>query len=210
MLDYVPEQGAPTAAKEPAENARGALHSGIRSSVHSHDVERLERLVRDHYKLLWRFAQRMGVDAVEAEDITQSVFLVAVEGRHVLIEGKERAFLMQTTANKTRKALRARGRRAAELPEDSLALTDGVAGVDEKVDQQRHRLLLDGMLQRLPVKLREVFVLFEVEDYSQPEVAELLGLPLGTVASRLRRGRVQFSRIAAKHQILLGGSHART
>jgi RNA polymerase sigma-70 factor (ECF subfamily) len=156
--------------------------------------------------MIWRFAQRLGVDAVEAEDIAQRVLLIAAERVADLQTGKERAFLLKTTIFVTRKALRVRRSRQTESIDDCQSLTDGAAGIDEQVDQRRALLLLDRMLRQLPRKLRETFVLFEIEGHSQPEIAQLLALPLGTVASRLRRGREQFLQIAAKYQVLTGST----
>ena len=48
--------------------------------------------------------------------------------------------------------------------------------------------------------LLEVFVLYELEGFTSPEIAELLGIPLGSVASRLRRAREQFRAAAARLQ----------
>jgi RNA polymerase sigma-70 factor (ECF subfamily) len=53
-------------------------------------------------------------------------------------------------------------------------------------------MLMDRVLGEMPTKLREVFVLFELEELRVAEVAELLAMPIGTVGSRLRRARRDF------------------
>jgi RNA polymerase sigma-70 factor (ECF subfamily) len=58
--------------------------------------------------------------------------------------------------------------------------------------------LLDRVLSQLPEELRTVYVLGEVEEFSRGEVARILELPTGTVASRLRKAREQVHLIAAK------------
>jgi RNA polymerase sigma-70 factor (ECF subfamily) len=50
----------------------------------------------------------------------------------------------------------------------------------------------------MPLDLRAVFVLFELEELPTAEIASLVGVPVGTVASRLRRARGEFHRIAAR------------
>jgi RNA polymerase sigma-70 factor (ECF subfamily) len=60
------------------------------------------------------------------------------------------------------------------------------------MDQKRLRQMLDGILDRMHPDLRVVFVLFEFEEMNSSEVAEALGIPRGTVASRLRRARALF------------------
>jgi RNA polymerase sigma-70 factor (ECF subfamily) len=58
--------------------------------------------------------------------------------------------------------------------------------------------VLDQVLDQMKLDLRTVFVLFEVEEMSMGEIARILGIPIGTVASRLRRARIDFhERVAA-------------
>jgi RNA polymerase sigma-70 factor, ECF subfamily len=59
-------------------------------------------------------------------------------------------------------------------------------------------VLLDAVLATLPPELRQVFVLFELEELTMREIAAALRLPAGTVASRLRRAREMFKAEAAK------------
>ena len=70
------------------------------------------------------------------------------------------------------------------------------------LDQKRLRMILDRVLDTLTDDLRVSFVLYELEGMSSPEIAELLRIPVGTVASRLRRGReafeVEVGRVKAK------------
>ena len=53
---------------------------------------------------------------------------------------------------------------------------------------------LDRILEGMPENLKESFILFELEDMTVPQIAELLGIPTGTVASRLRRARAHFQK----------------
>ena len=68
------------------------------------------------------------------------------------------------------------------------------------LEQKRHRELLDRILDTLTQDLRTAFVLFELEDLSVPEIAEVLEIPTGTVASRLRRAREQFGAALTRAQ----------
>jgi RNA polymerase sigma-70 factor (ECF subfamily) len=68
--------------------------------------------------------------------------------------------------------------------------------------QRRLEALFAQVLEQLSLPLRAVFVLYELEDLTMAEIAETLQLPAGTVASRLRRGREAFERLAAE---ALGG-----
>jgi len=63
---------------------------------------------------------------------------------------------------------------------------------DELTDQKRAREALDLLLERLEMDTRTVFVLFELDGFTVPEIADVLAIPLGTAASRLRRAREHF------------------
>jgi RNA polymerase sigma-70 factor (ECF subfamily) len=94
-------------------------------------------------------------------------------------------------------ALRVASRRrrvaSRERADDTLDPSDPVPAPDDLTDQKRLRELLDRILDRMGEDVRVVFVLIEVERLTAPEVSELLGVPEGTVASRLRRAREFFS-----------------
>jgi len=62
--------------------------------------------------------------------------------------------------------------------------------------------MLDAVLEDMPIDLRVVFILFEVEELSSIEIGRLLGVPTGTVASRLRRARADFqARVAELEKV---------
>ena len=89
--------------------------------------------------------------------------------------------------------LRRSYRRRGEVSDEALqGHADGAPGSDDLLDQRRARALLDEVLDALPMDARAVFVLFELEEMTVPEIAALLDVPLGTAASRLRRGRELF------------------
>jgi RNA polymerase sigma-70 factor (ECF subfamily) len=69
------------------------------------------------------------------------------------------------------------------------------------LDERRRLELLDGLLARLPEDLAEVFVLFELEELTMAEIARLLDLPPGTVASRLRRARERFDGLCRELEV---------
>jgi len=81
-------------------------------------------------------------------------------------------------------------------------LLEGIqsAGLDPEatVESQRLAVLFAQVLEQLSLELRVVFVLYELEDFTMAEIAATLGVPPGTVASRLRRGREAFERLASK------------
>lgn len=155
----------------------------------SADAVRVERMVREHFALVFRTLRRMGVPEGDADDAAQQVFLVASQRVASIAEGRERAFLVATALRIASRAHRGRNRRR-EVGDDSLEERwDESPAPDELVDRRRARELLDAILDRMTEEQRVVFALFEIEQLTMAEIAEALRIPTGTVASRLRRAR---------------------
>jgi len=148
----------------------------------------------EHHAFVWRTLRRLGVPTGDVEDASQQVFLVAHRRLVEIVPESERSFLFQTAlrvAADWRRSQRRRKQEAAlALPE----VADIAASPEEMLDRQRQRALLDQVLGSLPMKLRAVFVLFELEEMTLAEIATMSSTPLGTVASRLRRARQAFSK----------------
>jgi RNA polymerase sigma-70 factor (ECF subfamily) len=128
-----------------------------------------------------------------AEDATQETFLLAAERLDDIRPESERAFLIGTAV----RVAHSLGRKTVrwELDEDMDQRFSGLRDADEtRADQQ----LCDLVLSKVDPDLVEVFVLYELEELTSPEIAELLGIPLGSVASRLRRAREQFRSAAER------------
>ncbi|MBX3211548.1 MAG: sigma-70 family RNA polymerase sigma factor [Labilithrix sp.] len=158
---------------------------------------RFERLVHEHHDFVWRCARRLGVRTSDLDDVVQEVFLKAARNLDSITH--ERGFLFRTCAFAAAHARRSVQRRL-EVIDDKLvgAELDGAANPEETAESNQQREQLQRMLDALPAELREVFVLFELESFTKPEVAQALDLPPGTAASRLRRAREEFMIIAAR------------
>src|SRR5207253_2750509 len=112
------------------------------------------------------------------------------------------------TAYRVRRELRRLAARHPEAPLDGVDVIDGAPGPEEFADRVRLRALLDQILDEMPLEARSAFVLFELEELTIPEIASLLELPVGTVASRLRRARELFHAAALRvraHAAFRGG-----
>jgi RNA polymerase sigma-70 factor (ECF subfamily) len=154
---------------------------------------RVAELLRANFRDVWRMVRRFGVPENCADDAAQEVFIVATRRLSDILPGSERSFLLATAvrvAANLRRSLIAR----LECAEDdqSSENVDPRPNAEVLLDQKRLRHLLDRVLDRLNHDLRVSFVLYELEGLSSPEISELLGIPLGTVASRLRRAREAF------------------
>jgi RNA polymerase sigma-70 factor (ECF subfamily) len=167
----------------------------------SRDV-RLRSMMDAHFDVVWRALRRLGVTDAGVDDAAQQVFLVASRRLDAIQPGGERAYLLGIAlrvASDSRRAVR----RRREVPiNDAIAETGaphaaagGAAALPDAVLEQRRALaVLAAILDEMPEEMREAFVLFELEELSAPEVARLLGVPVGTVASRVRRARQHFRR----------------
>jgi RNA polymerase sigma-70 factor, ECF subfamily len=153
---------------------------------------RLRWAVDQHSRFVYRTLVRFGVRPADAEDAAQEVFLVLARRLSEVPVSSERGFLFKTAIGVASTRRRSE-RRRAELFDAGL---EDTAVADPGPEQLVTRLRLRGLLQRALDELgddqRQVFVLVELEGLTAPEVSRLLDLPLGTVASRLGRGRRAF------------------
>jgi RNA polymerase sigma-70 factor (ECF subfamily) len=158
------------------------------------------RLVRREFSFIWRLLRRLGLPAADADDATQQVFLVASRRIDAIKAGSERAFLFGTAL---RVASRMRKQNAQQVHVDISLVElhqDPGPHPDELAERGRARALLDEILASWAEDLRVTFVLYEVEELTMAEIAALLELPMGTVASRLRRARELFTRAVGQLQ----------
>jgi len=160
------------------------------------DRARLERMFVAHHAVVWRTLRRRGLDADTAADATQQTFLVAAERLDDIHLDSERAFLVGTALRVARAFGRTSVRWQLETDMDTRA-----AQAPSPLDERSAIQLLDMALGKVDPALVEVFVLFELEGLSSPEIAALLEIPLGTVASRLRRAREQFRAVVDRIQL---------
>lgn len=158
----------------------------------------LEAFVRQHIRFVWRLARHSGLSEDDADDVTQKVMLTVMRHFEAIEPGRERAYLYRVTHNHARKAHRTRRRRKEDVIEDLSERPAPHPELDSLLERRRAHDELCRILGRLPEKLREVFVLFEFEGWTQAEISEALGVAQGTVASRLRRAREGFERLAAR------------
>ncbi len=162
------------------------------------DKARLAAIISDNFDFIWRSLRRLGVPGGEVDDCAQQVFWVASRKLGVITIGSERAFLFSTALRVASDARRSRGRRREVPEDDAVQPTDPGPRPDEVADQKRARAVLDDVLAMMTLELRAVFVLFELEEMSTPEIADLLEIPAGTVASRLRRAREEFQKLVTR------------
>jgi RNA polymerase sigma-70 factor (ECF subfamily) len=158
---------------------------------------RLRRMVDTHIDFVARVLRNAGTPAAEVDDEVQRTFITVARRLDDVRVGSERSFLLQTALNVAAHARRTAARRREVSADQAPELIDP-STPEQLADRTRARRLLDRVLQEMDTDLRTVFVLYEFEELSMAEIATALAIPSGTVASRLRRARVQFKdRVAA-------------
>jgi len=163
---------------------------------------RLRGMLETHYDFVWRSLRRLGVPSTDVDDCAQQVFWVAAKKLEDIQEGSERAFLFGSAMRVASDARRSRARRreAPAPTEESAEAHDPGPDPEQAASMRRARAVLDEVLDAIPMELRAPFVLFELEEMSTAEIAAMLDLPTGTVASRLRRAREEFQAIVARRK----------
>jgi RNA polymerase sigma-70 factor, ECF subfamily len=162
------------------------------------DEARLGRIVAEHFEVLWRFLRRLGIAEADVDDAVQEVVLVLARKLNQVQPGSERSFVL-STAFRVASSLRRSWKRRREVDDSELAdLESPELDPEALAEKQRLRAVLENVLNELPIDLRAVFVLYELEELTMAEIATALELPPGTVASRLRRSREHFEQLAAK------------
>jgi RNA polymerase sigma-70 factor (ECF subfamily) len=168
--------------------------SGARSSE-----QRLADLLVGHFEMVWGALRRLGVAPGSVDDAAQEVFIIAARKLDTVESGRERSFLYAVALGVAANFRRAQRRSPEFSNEDALLATASDSpGAESLLEEKRLRELLEEILDRLTPDLRETFVLFELEGFSEREIGELCEIPLGTVASRLRRARAQFVEAAQR------------
>jgi RNA polymerase sigma factor (sigma-70 family) len=149
-----------------------------------------QRLLKRHFRPLYRFFANKAGDA--CDDLIQTTMMSIVRAKDQFrADSSFRTYLFVVARNTLHRHLRSqqRDRLVLDPEQDSIwALTRSPSTMAAQGQQQR--ILLDG-LRRIPVDLQIALELHYWEDLSTAELAEILGLPQGTVKSRLRRAREQ-------------------
>ena len=158
-------------------------------------------IVRDHSTRVYRLAYRLTGNRHDAEDLTQEVFVRVFKALHTYRPGTLEGWIHRITTNLFLDQARRRRRiRFDALPID---FGDRVAGLTPPPDHELDRGLFDtdveAALAELPPEYRAAVVLCDVEGLTYDEIAQALGVKLGTVRSRIHRGRALL-RTALRHR----------
>ena len=149
-------------------------------------------MVDQHVNFVARVLRNAGTPDAESTTRSSGTFITAARRLDDVRPGAEKGFLFKIALNLAAHARRTMARRREVLAEEAPERVDMLATPEALTDQKRMRQLLDGVLDRMDETLRVVFVLYEFEEMNMSEIADVLEIPRGTVASRLRRARAEF------------------
>ncbi len=149
-----------------------------------------EELAMPLFDQLYNFAHWLTQDRSEAEDLVQETYVKALRGFSSFQPGTNfRAWIYRILRNTF---LTSRTGLKANLPlelDDSAGPSAGLDTPETLLIERAQQQVLQDTLAELPVNFREILLLCEVEEMSYQEIAETLGVPIGTVMSRLSRAR---------------------
>lgn len=181
-----------------AVHSGGVPISGEASPSKPLDVAQIHEL---HADFVWSSLQRLGIHVADLEDALQDVFVV-VHRRLGSFDGSSRlstwlfGICLRVASQYRRKAHRRRERGVVDV-ERTASEGEGDAPDAAMLAREAERRL-EQVLDALELGRRVVFVMFEIESVGCAEIAEQLGLPLGTVYSRLSAARIDFAKAALK------------
>ena len=155
-----------------------------------------EEIVRRYKDQLVNFAYRFLGDIGEAEDIVQETFIRVYRKKKAYRNvAKFSTWIYTITGNLAKTELRRRKRRkilsvsSLGFEDKDYELRDGKKGPEESVDEILKEDIVQRAIDSLPEKFREVIIFRDIQELSYEEISSILKIPLGTVKSRVNRGR---------------------
>jgi RNA polymerase sigma-70 factor (ECF subfamily) len=170
-------------------------------------------LVRTHHRRVYGLCYRFTGNPADAEDLTQDVFLKIYS--NLASFDTTRGSLQVWITTMTRNLLvdnfrRTRNQRATSSLDDGWENTEELKPIDrltssgpsphESAAQKELAKMVQNALARVSVELREAVILRDLQDLDYKEIAQVLGIPEGTVKSRISRGRAELARLLERNK----------
>ena len=159
----------------------------------------LEACINEYGKDIYSFCRHLACHRQEAEDLYQDTFLKAVELEGKIdFEGNPKSWLLSVALRlwKNRKRKYAWRRRIADICPiiedkdlENAASLEQEPSCEERILGMEERLAVASAVGRLPERLKAVVLLYYMEEQSTKQISEIMGIPVGTVLSRLHKAR---------------------
>lgn len=155
------------------------------------DVERFERLVLPHLDDAYTLARYLVRDEHDAQDVVQESVLRALRYFGSYRDGDSRAWLLSIVRNQCLTWLQGRVGDRLNVPfsGEDVPGVHAPGGADDLAIRSSERARIEAALGTLPEDMRAIIVLREVNDLSYREISDVMGIPMGTVMSRIARAR---------------------
>lgn len=171
------------------------------------ELDAFNALVELHQRAVFNLCLRMIGNYASAEDAAQEAFISAFRAIRSFKGGSFRAWLLRIAANASTDALRRRQRRPAVSldvappgAEDPIDPPDTAAGPEELALRADRALAIQAALLRLPEDQRLAVIMCDMQGFAYEEIAEATGVSVGTVKSRISRGRDKLRAILVAEQ----------
>ena len=155
----------------------------------------MERYIQEYGKAVYSYCMYITKNKYDADDLYQQTFLIAFQKNEIDAENNPKSYLITIAANVWKNVIRKktwRKEKADIIPtiDEELNNTpdDGKSPEDEVI-QNEEELLIRKLVLSLPDKLREVILMYYMEDMSINEIAAALKIPAGTVKSRMNKAK---------------------
>ena len=156
----------------------------------SSEVPTWEEVARQHGRFLYTVAHRLTGNDDDAQDLVQEVLIRVRRGLSTYQPGNLEGWLSRIATNAFLDEVRRRRRRPVELlPDDPERVVPPAPGADIAFDAEGLPADVADALRALPPEYRAAVVLCDVVGLSYEEISESLAVPIGTVRSRIHRGR---------------------
>lgn len=177
------------------------------ASARKGDARAFNQLVLIYQSMAYNLAYRILGDSDAAADATQDAFVSAFKAMRKFRGGSFKAWILRIVTNACYDQLRSKKRRPTESLDDLEIDTDYVGYLrddaelpDEAYERRELNQALQSGVLSLPMEQRTILVLSDMQGLSYQEIAEATGLSLGTVKSRLSRGRAKLRDYLVEHQ----------
>ena len=181
----------------------------IERSLHG-ELDAFNQLILEYQNLAYSVAYRLLANTEAAADAVQDSFIKAYRALESFRGGSFKSWLMRIVTNTCYDQLRAQKRRRTDSLDDLpveeeyvTQLIDSRESPDQFVERQELSELIEAAIQSLPEDQRAVIVLCDVHGYAYEEIAEMTGVAMGTVKSRISRARGRMRDYLTEHSELL-------
>jgi len=169
------------------------------------DLNAFNELVLHYQDQVFHLAYRILGNQNIAEDVSQNAFILAFRKIHQFREGSFRIWLFKITTNLCYSEMRTWKRNTfqsleptnsdGETNESPKWIKDNRSLPEEEAETSELREILESTMNKLPSIYRTTLSLVDVQEFTYKEAASIMGISMGTVKSRLARGRIQFRSI---------------